>query len=178
MGRYTLEQLLNSNEPREFLFFWGHSGKAGKVGPNCLSQWYVASFDIEGTQYPSAEHFMMASKARLFGDHKTLAKILASAEPKDAKALGRMVVGFEAALWEAHGFDFVVQANLAKFSQNLELKDFLISTSPKVLVEASPVDPVWGIGLASDDPQALDAAQWPGRNLLGFALMEVREQLM
>ena len=121
---------------------------------------------------------MMASKARLFGDHKTLAKILASAEPKDAKALGRMVVGFEAALWEAHGFDFVVQANLAKFSQNLELKDFLISTSPKVLVEASPVDPVWGIGLASDDPQALDAAQWPGRNLLGFALMEVREQLM
>ncbi len=120
----------------------------------------------------------MASKARLFGDHRTLAKILVSAEPKDAKALGRMVIGFDSALWEAHGYDFVVEANLAKFGQNPDLKSYLISTHPKVLVEASPVDPVWGIGLASDDVRAQDPTQWLGRNLLGFALMETRQQLM
>jgi ribA/ribD-fused uncharacterized protein len=178
LGHYTLDRLLAGELPKDFLFFWGHTAKDGSIGAHCLSQWFPARFSVDGLSYPSAEHFMMASKARLFGDHRTLAKILVSAEPKDAKALGRMVIGFDSALWEAHGYDFVVEANLAKFGQNPDLKSYLISTHPKVLVEASPVDPVWGIGLASDDVRAQDPTQWLGRNLLGFALMETRQQLM
>lgn len=159
------------------LFFWGHSARAGAVTRACLSQWFVAPFEIEGVTYPSAEHFMMAAKARLFGDEDALAAILAAATPADAKALGRRVRGFDPAVWDAAGHPAVVTANVAKFGQNPELGAFLVGTGDAVLVEASPVDPVWGIGLAADAPDAAVPSRWRGRNLLGFALMAVRDRL-
>lgn len=120
---------------------------------------------------------MMAEKARLFGDQAILHQVLSAKTPNDAKALGRRVAGYDDARWTRRRFDAVVQGNLAKFSQSGPLRAFLRGTGTAVLVEASPVDAIWGIGLAADDPRASDPAQWQGLNLLGFALMAVRDHL-
>lgn len=120
---------------------------------------------------------MMAAKARLFDDHRTCAQILAAGHPQEAKRLGRHVQGFDEAIWEQHRSAIVVQGNVAKFTQHAALRHFLLQTGEQVLVEASPVDRLWGIGLAADNPAATQPAQWPGLNLLGFALMQVRAQI-
>ena len=177
--KYDLAQLAAAGGDRlDFLFFWGHqAGPGGKLGPGCLSQWWEASFTVDGQSYRSAEYFMMAEKARLFGDEKTRAQILAAPDSRTAKALGRKVSGFADALWTAQRYRIVLTGSLAKFGQNDELWEFLRQTGEKVLVEASPLDKVWGIGLAQDDPRARDPKSWQGLNLLGFALMEAREIL-
>jgi ribA/ribD-fused uncharacterized protein len=162
----------------EFLFFWGHRAKANQApGKHVLSQWWPAAFEIGGVHYPTAEHYMMAEKARLFGDEEHLARILEAESPDRAKALGRKVRNFDAAQWDAAAFRCVVAGNLAKFGQNPPLKAFLLATVGKVIVEASPVDSIWGIGMAASDERAANPAEWQGRNLLGFALMAVRAEL-
>ncbi|MEM7019098.1 MAG: NADAR family protein, partial [Pseudomonadota bacterium] len=97
--------------------------------------------------------------------------------PNHAKRLGREVQNFDTTVWEAHRFEIVVDANMAKFSQHPAMKAFLLNTGNKIIVEASPEDRIWGIGLAENAPEALDPSQWNGLNLLGFALMEVRDRL-
>ena len=177
---HLLERLrdrFNCGERLKFVFFWGHQpGKSG-VSASCFSQWYAAPFFVEGQQYQTAEHFMMAEKAALFGDKITREEILKAPNPGAAKALGRKVRGFDETAWIERRFSIVVQANHAKFSQNAELVQFLRATGSRVLVEASPVDRVWGIGLAADDERTNDPNQWQGLNLLGFALMQVRNGL-
>lgn len=161
-----------------FLFFWGHRAKPGQgLGKHVLSQWWPAAFELNGVHYPTAEHFMMAEKARLFGDADRLAMILAAETPDRAKALGRKVQGFDGAAWDAAAFDIVMRGNLAKFGQHEALKRFLLVTGERVLVEASPLDQIWGIGMVESDVRAPDPAQWQGKNLLGFALMAVRAEL-
>jgi ribA/ribD-fused uncharacterized protein len=120
---------------------------------------------------------MMAQKAELFGDRDTLAAILGAPDPAQAKKLGRRVKHFDDEHWIAHRFDVAVRGNLAKFGQNPELGNWLLATGETVLVEASPVDSIWGIGLAADDKRARDPHDWPGLNLLGFALMKTRHSL-
>jgi len=158
-----------------FLFFWGHQpSRGGGVGAGCLSQWWPAPFTVDGLTFPTAEHYMMWRKALLFGDHETAEQVLTAPHPQAAKSLGRQVAGFDRGLWERHRFDIVVAGNVAKFGQHPDLRQYLLGTGDRVLVEASPVDRIWGIGLAADHPHATDPARWPGMNLLGFALMEVR----
>lgn len=167
-----------AGERPAFLFFWGHQPRAdGTVGTSCLSQWFPAPFSVDGQTYATAEHWMMAEKARLFADHETRTRILAATTPAEAKDLGRAVRGFENEEWNRHRSDIVVRGNLAKFGQNPEMGRFLRDTGEHVLVEASPVDRIWGIGLAQDDARATDPTKWRGLNLLGFALMEVRAAL-
>lgn len=174
----TREQLIEAPGPHRYLFFWGHTPRReGEVDTSCLSQWYPAPFEENGQAYATAEHYMMAEKARLFHDEASRQAILAAGTPGEAKALGRKVSGFDNAAWEQHAFDIVVRGNLLKFSQNPALRDFLLASRERVLVEASPQDRIWGIGLHRDDPRAADPASWEGTNLLGFALMEVRSRL-
>jgi ribA/ribD-fused uncharacterized protein len=162
----------------DLLFFWRATpGGSGRPGPGCLSQFWTAPFTVDGVTYRSAEHWMMAEKARLFGDNRARDAVLASPTSPEAKAAGRTVRGFSEAAWGAARYGVVVAGNLAKFSQHDDLRRYLVSTDPRVLVEASPSDPVWGIGLAEADERAPRPSQWQGTNLLGFALMEVREQL-
>lgn len=176
--KYNRQWLENQGQV-EYLFFWGHQpSKDGSIIKTCMSQWWPAAFEEDETTYKTAEHYMMAAKARLFGDSDILEKILQKDAPKDAKELGRKVKNFNPETWDARKYEIVMQANYLKFSQNEALKDFLQKTGNKVIVEASPVDPVWGIGLAESDPASSDPAQWKGENLLGFALMEVREMLI
>jgi len=177
----TVEDLcraLDRGERPKYLFFWGHQPNAdGSIGKGCFSQWFKAPFDVGGQRYATAEHFMMAEKARLFGDGATCDRVMASRSPAEAKKLGRAVQRFDDAVWERARFDIVVRANVAKFSQNPAMRDYLLGTGDRVLVEASPVDRIWGIGMAADDEKALNPRMWRGLNLLGFALVEVRARL-
>ena len=162
-----------------FVYFWGPTPPQpdGQLGSSCLSQWWASPFTVEGVTYQTAEHWMMASKARLFGDEEALATVLSCDDPATAKAAGRAVRGFDRRVWDEHRVDIVTVGNVAKFAAHPPLRDYLLGTGDRVLVEASPVDRIWGIGLADDDPRAGDPRQWQGLNLLGFALMEVRAQL-
>lgn len=170
-----LRSRFNAGEAFKFVFFWGHQTHKKEVTATCFSQWYEAPFVVDGERYPTAEHFMMAQKAALFGDQETRALVLRAPNPGAAKALGRRVRGFDEAVWTEKRFAIVVRANEAKFSQNPELEQFLKTTGSRILVEASPVDKIWGIGLAQDDERAKDPNAWLGLNLLGFALMQVRD---
>jgi ribA/ribD-fused uncharacterized protein len=161
-----------------FLFFWGHRQKRDNaVDKSALSQWFPAPFTVDGIAYPTAEHFMMAEKARIFGDREARENILASTDPAAAKRLGRTVRNFLPEPWEQERTAIVIEGNLAKFSQNPHLSRFLLSTSDQILVEASPTDSIWGIGLEQSHPDAPHPDRWPGLNLLGFALLEVRSRL-
>jgi ribA/ribD-fused uncharacterized protein len=176
--RSSLEAAFNSNVSLQFLFFWGHrAAKDGRITASCLSQWWPASFNVDGLTYPTAEHWMMAGKARLFGDTETAERILEASDPKVVKQLGREVRGFDPAAWDLEKFNIVAEGSFQKFRRNAELADFLLGTGDAIIVEASPVDPVWGIGLAGHDPAASNPALWRGGNLLGFALMRARDRL-
>lgn len=174
----TLSAAWERGDRWPLLMFWGaRPASDGGVGPGCLSQWWGAPFEVDGARYATAEHWMMAGKARLFGDASVLEQLLASADPREAKALGRQVRGFDEGAWKAHRSEIVVEGNVAKFSQNAAERAFLLGTEPAVLVEASPRDRIWGIGLGEANPRAHDPRTWRGQNLLGFALMEVRRRL-
>jgi ribA/ribD-fused uncharacterized protein len=174
-----LRQRVGAGWRPQFVFFWSHQPRRGRpdVGSECFSQWYPSPFSVEGHRFAAAEHYMMWSKARLFGDDDSAAAILAAKSPADAKRLGRAVRNFREPVWEQHRLDIVVRANLAKFGENAALRAYLLATGERVLVEASPVDRVWGIGLAAGDQHAENPLRWRGLNLLGFALMDVRERL-
>lgn len=179
--KYNRDTIIGLGKPlkrENFVFFWGHTARADKDARACLSQWWLCTFEVDGVYYNCTEQYMMAEKARLFGDADTLEKILASYEPMEQKKLGRRVQGYDDATWKAHRFDAVLRGNVAKFSQNGKLRDYLLSTGDKILVEASPKDDVWGIGLEESHPDAINPRRWPGMNLLGFALMEVRDVIL
>ncbi len=174
----SLRSRIDGGESFEYLAFYGHRAhRRNELTRSCMSQWFASPFAIDGMTYQTAEHYMMAEKARLFGDEAFARRIIESASPADAKRLGRQVRGFEADVWSRHRFDIVVAGNIAKFSSTDPLKAFLLETGDKVLVEASPTDRIWGVGLALDAPEVTDPHAWQGLNLLGFALMAARQAL-
>ncbi|MCQ2469830.1 MAG: NADAR family protein [Ruminococcus sp.] len=173
--KYTRE---NIPKNAEFLFFWGHRpASGGKITKSCLSQWFECEFTADGVKYHTAEQYMMAQKALLFGDNDVFELIMKADDPKEYKSLGRKIRNFDDKLWNDNRTDIVIKGNIAKFSQNKAMKNFLLDTADKVLVEASPVDCIWGIGLSADAPDASKPEKWRGSNLLGFCLMEVRDKL-
>ena len=119
----------------------------------------------------------MAEKARLFLDEENHQKILDCKHPNEAKKLGRAVKNFDSEIWDSKKYVIVYKANLAKFSQHEPLKEFLLNTKNRVIVEASPVDNIWGIGMAKDHKHVENPNKWKGYNLLGYVLMEVRDYL-
>ena len=149
-----------------FVLFWG--------GP--FSQWYPHKMEIDGVEYNCCEQYMMAEKARLFGDTEALEAIMKTKDPKKQKAYGRGVKNFNPHMWDLISRNVVFRGNLAKF-QDPELKEYLFGFGNEEIVEASPYDKVWGIGLSEDDPDALDKSKWQGTNWLGEAIMQVREAL-
>lgn len=173
-----LQQEFAQGNTKEMCHFWGHHpSKNGKITKSCFSQWWKQGFRARSHTFLYAEQYMMASKARLFGDDEILKQILACDNPKQIKDLGRKVRGFDEEVWNKFKYAIVLLGNWHKFNQNIELKDFLLSTGDKILVEASPYDIIWGIGLAENCAEAQDPMLWHGQNLLGFALMEVRDEL-
>ncbi|MFG2693940.1 NADAR family protein [Kitasatospora sp. NPDC048407] len=177
-SREQLVAAITSGSSPKYLHFWGHRPERdGRIGSGSLSQWWPSPFTVDGVEYATAEHWMMAGKARLFGDEEIVPRILRARTPAEAKKLGRLVKDFDQDTWVAHRSELVVAGNVAKFGQDERLRDYLLRTGKRVLVEASPLDRVWGIGLAADNELANSPTQWRGLNLLGFALMEARAQL-
>ncbi|XP_013396665.1 uncharacterized protein LOC106163575 [Lingula anatina] len=152
-----------------FTFFWR------KQSP--FSQWHSSEFEVDGVSFNCAEQYMMYRKAVLFGDETTAKKILDTVDPAKQKALGRKVHNFNDKVWKANCWDIVKTGNLAKFS-NPKLREVLLATRGTILVEASPVDTIWGIGLAADSERANNRSTWRGKNLLGYILTEVRAELL
>lgn len=165
-----------------------------KVGPvlfwgGIYSQWYRASFTVDNVVYRTAEHYMMACKARTFGDYETLDKILAEPDPSKAKALGRQVKDWSDDIWKQVRFQHVCRGSYEKFRQNPDLLWQIVETGDRDIVEASPYDKIWGVGLSEEDARRwyddqMESAgpddielPWPGLNLLGKALMAARTML-
>ena len=142
--KYTLANTIEKFQRKEkldFLFFWGHTVK-DEITKACFSQWFPCKFVDNGVVYKTAEHYMMAAKARLFDDNEILELILEAHSPNEAKSLGRKVKNFNSEIWDYHKYQIVIQANQLKFSQNQDFKEFLLSTEDKVIVEASPYDKI------------------------------------
>lgn len=179
--KYDISQVRDdylSGKKQKYLFFWGHHPAAdGSITQSCLSQWWKADFQTDTELYCCMEQYMMAKKAELFHDLESKQQILACSDPKQIKALGRCVTGFDEALWNQAKYGIVLNGNYLKFIQNPSLKQFLLSTKNRILVEASPFDAVWGIKMAQNEKDVQNPLQWRGENLLGFALMEVRDEI-
>jgi ribA/ribD-fused uncharacterized protein len=163
---------MSKQEPWEYMddnvvLFWG----------GVLSNWFQSPFEIDGTVYNCVEQFMMRRKAVVFGDTMVEQQIMATTNPREQKMLGRKVANFVQADWEACCLEEVLPGILAKFEQNEALRQLLISTGSRVIAEASPMDKIWGIGLAPDDVDARDPANWQGKNYLGELLMVARDSL-
>jgi len=148
------------------------------------SQWYGSEFVLRSAYDPSregdftcAEQFMMAEKALLFGDHEAYDQIMKESSPRKMKQLGRMLRNFDADRWAAECERIVTRGSLAKFAQNPDLRALLLGTGDKIIVEASPLDTIWGIGLGPDHPDAVHPGRWRGQNLLGKCLMCARSLL-
>jgi ribA/ribD-fused uncharacterized protein len=150
-----------------YYFFWN--------GP--FSQWHTSNFELSGHSYLCAEQYMMHQKAVLFDDKIMANKILASNDPGKQKAFGKQVQGFEEEIWRQNRERIVAEANRAKYFQNKGLRRKLFQTGNALLVEASPIDTIWGIGLSAEEAKRVAPAAWPGQNLLGKILTTVRGQL-
>lgn len=152
---------------KKYTFFWG--------GP--FSQWAPSEILIDGIKYNCCEQYMMAQKALLFKDTETYEAIMKTSHPSGQKALGRKVKNFDKETWELIAKSVVYRANQAKFTQHKHYYDDLMATGDTLLVEASPEDKIWGIGLAESDPRVHDESQWQGTNWLGEVITDVREDL-
>lgn len=176
--RDWLKQQIKECRELSYIFFWKyHPSRDGRMTSSCLSQWWQSDFKVDGIKYWCMEQFMMVEKAKVFNDPVIRKKILDCRNQKDIKSLGRQVKRFDENIWQKNRESIVVRGNIEKFSQDSKLKQYLVSTGDKVLVEASPYDKIGGIGLDEGDSAAKKPASWKGLNLLGFALMEVRDQL-
>lgn len=180
--KYSIQSIQNdyqSGKELKFIFFWKPQPSLdGTITESCLSQWWQSDFEVDGQKYTYMEQFMMACKARLFHDDTVYAEILQSQSPKQMLALGRKVKGFKQRVWDTHKFSIIYYGNFMKFSQNEDLKKFLLSTKNHVIVEASPCDGIWGIKMAASEEEVDNPTKWRGQNLLGCALMQVRDTLL
>jgi ribA/ribD-fused uncharacterized protein len=153
------------------VFFWKDTEENG-----CFSNWYRRPFVIDGVQYPHVEQYMMSQKAKLFHDEVRYAAILRTENPNDCKKLGKQVTPFDPKTWDGAKYEIVKAGNRAKFEQNPDLKEKLLATGTAILAEASPRDKTWGIGKTAKTAAETDPSAWPGQNLLGKILMELREE--
>lgn len=174
-SRAAISKQYAENIPQTFVFFWG-PGEA-ELPKACFNQWHPAKFMHNNHKFANAEQAMMAEKAFLFKDFGTLGEILQCESPRAVKALGRQVQWYVDDEWAAIRLQAVVEVNYEKFSQNPEMLEHLLATGNSILVEASPVDKIWGIGMDDRNIDCTNPYRWLGQNLLGEALMIVREQL-
>lgn len=169
-GKSSTPKLPAGTKREDFEFFWREESP--------FSQFHPAVFTVDGVKYNCAEQYMMHQKALTFRDDEHAKAIMKAAKPFTQKKLGRKVRNFDPKVWSDKSVNVVKKGNIAKFSQNSHLKKKLLDTYPKILVEASPRDRIWGIGLASSNKLAWDKSTWRGKNLLGYALTDVRQTLM
>ncbi|MBX7242143.1 MAG: NADAR family protein [Bacteroidia bacterium] len=153
----------------EIEFFWKRE--------HPFSQWHISPFTVDGITFNCAEQYMMYQKAKMFCDDETAEQILQTEKPSVQKQLGRLVKGFDEAEWVYNRERIVYEGSFHKFTQNPKLQSILLETGDKLLAEASPLDNIWGIGMSEDNPEVRNPEKWTGLNLLGKALMKLRQTL-
>lgn len=169
----------DNGENLPLFYFWRHYTSKHGLTNSCLSQWWeLHPFTVANKTFATTEHFMMYSKAILFKDYNIANEILKNNSPHDAKKYGRKVKGFDSYVWDKVKYKIVVVGNYHKFIQHADLKSFLVGTGSNILVEASPYDRIWGVGMNASDRNITSPHKWKGDNLLGFALMEVRNHII
>jgi ribA/ribD-fused uncharacterized protein len=151
----------------KYVFFWN----------GIYSQWHKAPMTIDKIEYNSCEQYMMHQKALLFEDNEIAKLIMKESNPREQKKYGRMIKNFDKSTWDKNCLAIVYEGNLAKFSQNEDLKEEMLSTGNRIFVEASPLDNIWGIGLAEDTAGIDNPSFWLGLNLLGQALTLVKQEI-
>lgn len=162
-------------ETATHVFFYGHTPKPH--GYHVFSQWFMSEFvDEHNQKYVCTEQYMMAQKAMLFDDINTYKLIIAETKPTQMKKLGRQIYPFNEDIWNQNKYQIVLKGNYYKFDQNPELKKTLMRTGSKIIVEASPYDKIWGIGMGASEASKISDKDWPGQNLLGKVLVDVREE--
>ena len=172
-----MSNLIDASNP---VFFWSQKSKTNNgLGEECLSNWYPCEFidPITKIKYFNTEQWMMEKKADLFKDRKIQEQILRTKDPKTCKDLGRKVKKFNKNIWFKNCKLIVKSGCFLKFSQNEKLKNYLLSTSNRLIVEASPYDCIWGIGMSEECAKKTDIHEWSGKNYLGECLMKVRNML-
>lgn len=160
-----LDKDLSAYDSPDYHFFWGG---------HC-SQWMISPFEEFGETFNTAEQFMMAAKAKTFGDEKTYELIMIETDPAKQKKLGRKVDNFVPEVWDDVARAFVTLANYDKFTQNPEYLDFLMEHRGNFFVEASPYDNIWGIGMGVDATGIENPANWKGKNWLGECINASRD---
>lgn len=154
----------------KYVFFWGNQ--------STFSNWYLESFQHAGVWYNCSEQFMMQQKALLFKDYEQAEIIMRSPSPRDQKALGRGVYGFDRETWMRECIDIMVPGLVSKFTQSPKALQEIINSGDRIIVEASPTDRIWGIGMKQNDEGVEDQSNWKGLNLLGTCLMKSRIQVL
>lgn len=152
----------------EFVFFWN--------GP--FSQWYYSPFEANNIVFETAEQWMMSQKALLFNDQDVFKQIMDAKSPAECKSLGKKISNFDKSIWLQKRLQIVTRGNILKFEQNDNLKQKLLESDGRIIVEASPYDKIWGIGMGISDIKIHNPMNWKGLNLLGIALMTTRYILM
>ncbi len=142
-----------------------------------MSNWFLSDFTIDGVKFTSMEQYMMYSKAACFNDKVIAEQILNTQDVAYIKELGRSVLDYNENIWNGMRQIIIYEGLLAKFTQNDSIREQLKSTGNAILAECAVRDCIWGIGLAMDNPKRLDISQWKGQNLLGYALMMVRNRI-
>jgi len=151
------------------LFFWN----------SLYSQWYLCDFVDENWQkYSSAEKYMMIKKAELFENFDIAEQMRQIDSPKQLKQLWRLIKNFDEKIWGKYRFEIVKKWNYFKFSQNSDLLKYLKMHKNLILVEWSPCDIIWWVGIHYKDEKIKDKKNWKWLNLLGKAIMEVRKELL
>ena len=169
---------LAAGQTFDYVYFWGHRPHPARITKSCLSQWFAAGFTHGDVYFPTAEHWMMYQKAQVAGDAAAAAAVLAEPSARRVKAIGRRVRNYDDRLWTARKYAVVVEGSVKKFTADPALREYLLGTGDAVLVEASPYDNQWGIGMDEAEAKQLgDPARWRGTNLLGWALMEARDRI-
>lgn len=165
--KYTINEIknrYNEGEKLSFSFFYG----------GYYSQWFPSNFVVNDIKYCNSEQYMMAKKADFFDDNIAYNKIMNETEPYIIKKLGRNVKNFNEDEWDKVKYTIVLTGNYHKFTQNEKFRKYLLNDY-NIIVEASPTDKIWGIGLNEKDLNIENPNTWNGLNLLGFAIMHVRD---
>lgn len=174
--RYTVNDAEEMSYNEDIICFWKPYGM-NEIGPHVFCQWYKTKFSDDKNTYTCTEQYMMYQKAILFDDNEIANKILQENRPDQMKKYGRLIKNFDEKIWNDHKFMIVYNGNYLKFTQNEKLKKYIKSTGNSILVEASPYDAVWGVKMSMDNDDILYPEKWKGQNLLGFALMQVRDDI-
>jgi len=177
----TKKELITTQQSKplqNYIAFFGVRNKSiDNPNEDCLSNFFIASFKVDTHTYICVEQYMMAGKALLFKDEIKFKEIMSETNPANMKRLGKQVTGFDPAVWKRNKIRIVREGVLAKFSQHIALKNYLLSTGTNVLIEAAPYDAIWGVGCEAHNPNLIYPEKWPGSNLLGFILMDVRDEI-